>query len=196
MTTDPFITFRAAAELRDVSKKAVERFYKKEKTNPEYSDAFEYRADAKGAKYFIRESIALRAEFTKASANRSSFGRGSDEGKDAIREVVNQLKIKDEQLKSQLGKKDEQIANLQQSLQAEQALHMTTMKKRSRNPLLLLFGRGTPEEGIQPISPAIHDESISKPHHVRRLAAVAVLSTLALTLGLIQAFRMILLVFS
>ncbi|QDT43462.1 hypothetical protein Pan241w_35630 [Gimesia alba] len=154
MTNDPFITFKEAADLLgDVSKKTIERFYKREKDNPEYADAFEHRPDAKGAKFFIRKSIALQTEFKQGSTGKSSTADNSDVVREAIHELTNQLQVKDQQLATkdqQLVTKDKQIESLQENLKNEQILHLRAQEKARPfiKSLLMLTSRKNQEEGM------------------------------------------------
>ena len=180
MTNDPFITFKQAAELAGKSKKTVERFYNKQKGNADYADAFEHRPDASGAKYFIRESVVLR-DIAKGTTGKTTAETSRDgAAQNAIREVVNQLQVKDQQIEA----KDRQIENLQQSLQAEQALHIEAAKKKSKGRLLLFGTSNDTEKGTGPSATAV-------PTTVHTVTVIA-LSTLATTLVLIQALKLIL----
>jgi len=148
MTNDPYISFKKAADLAGVSKKTVERFHTKHKDHSDYTDAFEHRPDAKGAKYFIKESVVLRDIVKSGTENSTSDSDAGTAQQAAVHEVINQIKVKDEQLKE----KDKQIENLQSSLHQEQVLHGRAQEKAHpslmKSAIHMLVGRKEQEEGM------------------------------------------------
>lgn len=201
MTNDRFITLKEAADLARVSKKTVERFRERHKDNPDYADAFQHRPEAKGAKYFIKESVVLR-DIASSGAGNSAVSTDADAAQEkAVQAVVDQLDIKDKQLQE----KDKQIENLQQSLQAEQALHLRAQERVKHSSLkgtvLALFGQpprdyASPFQAQQqkgtPTATSPNDLSAESSPTLARLFVQLVGTTLLATLGLFLALKEIL----
>lgn len=129
-----FISIKEAADLAGVSKKTVERAYKKHIDANNLTDTaaakfvrFEQSGNRK--QVFLSDTFVQDLFKTKKGTMPSS--RSADD------ELINQLRVKDEQIKNQtdhISQLTERLKSSQESLQAEQSLHFQS--QQTKRPLL------------------------------------------------------------
>jgi len=145
MTDSKFLSIRDAADLASVSKKTIERAYKKylSKHSIDVESASDVvKVEQKGSRrlFFVSESFVRDTVMKTVSQSQKSANTGIDA------ELIRQLNIKDEQLRAkdeQLGTMNshvsaltERLKDAQQSLQAEQTLLLQAQQKRGLVGLL------------------------------------------------------------
>ena len=116
MSHDTFVSITDAAELAGVSKKTVERAYKRFMDHPEFGEMIEKREHGSGYRYFVTKSFVDKCVGKNATKKGSRFRElveASD--KRSVAALIEQLEIKDRRI-------DKLTEMLQQKEEFNQAL--------------------------------------------------------------------------
>lgn len=99
MSHDTFVSITDAADLAGVSKKTVERAYKKFMDHPEFGEMIEKREHGSGYRYFVTKSFVNKCVGQKTTrsgtASRDSVASSNNQ---SVAALIEQLEVKDRRI--------------------------------------------------------------------------------------------------
>lgn len=99
MTHDTFVSITDAAELAGVSKKSVERAYKKFMDHPEFGKMIERREHGSSYRYFVTKTFVDKCVVKQAARRPSGSKEAGDTSNErSVAALIEQLTIKDQRI--------------------------------------------------------------------------------------------------
>lgn len=154
MTLTPLLSVKEAADLAGVSKKTIERAYKKHFDDPEFQKLIEKRKHGSGYRYFVARSFVEQCVMRPRASSKRNQSKQSDANPVAIVALRHQLEVKDRRIDELLG-----------MLSRKEEFNEALIRRGLNLPEGMAVDEPTEEktEEDSPTSPVVNAEVVVKP---------------------------------